>query len=70
MKLSLPPKFRRKKLVLVPVISFCKIFILSYPFDALLCRNLWGGFMDNSIMLEFYCFVLDLLNSDDILRVG
>jgi heme/copper-type cytochrome/quinol oxidase subunit 2 len=28
-----------KKLVWVPVITFCKIFILSYAFDALLCRN-------------------------------
>jgi hypothetical protein len=38
MKLSLPPKLV-EKLVWVPVISFCKIFILSYAFDALLCRN-------------------------------
>jgi hypothetical protein len=28
-----------EKLVCVPVISFCKIFISSYAFDALLCRN-------------------------------
>jgi hypothetical protein len=28
-----------EKLVWVPVISFCKIFIPSYGFDALLCRN-------------------------------
>ncbi len=27
------------KLVWVPVISFCKVFILSYAFDALLCPN-------------------------------
>jgi hypothetical protein len=27
------------KLVWVPVISFCEIFILSYTFDALLCWN-------------------------------
>ncbi len=38
MKLSLPPKLVGK-LVWVPVISFCKIFIPSYAFDALLCRN-------------------------------
>jgi hypothetical protein len=38
MKLSLPPKLV-KKLVWVPVISFSKIFIPSYAFDALLCRN-------------------------------
>jgi hypothetical protein len=38
MKLSLPPKLV-EKLVWVPVISFCRIFILSYTFDALLCRN-------------------------------
>jgi hypothetical protein len=37
MKLSLPPKLV-EKLVWVPVISFCKIFIPSYTFDdALLC---------------------------------
>jgi hypothetical protein len=34
MKLSLPPKLM-EKLVWVPVISFCKIFIPSYAFDAL-----------------------------------
>ncbi len=38
MKLILPPKLV-EKLVWVPVISFCKIFIPSYVFDALLCRN-------------------------------
>jgi hypothetical protein len=32
-------KIDGKKLVWVPVISFCKIFILTYAFDALLCRN-------------------------------
>jgi hypothetical protein len=38
MKLSLPPKLVGK-LVWVPVMSFCKIIIPSYTFDALLCRN-------------------------------
>jgi len=38
MKLSLSPKLV-EKLVWVPVISFCKIFIPSYASDALLCRN-------------------------------
>ncbi len=38
MKLSLPPKLV-EKLAWVPVISFCKIFIAGYMFDALLCRN-------------------------------
>jgi len=38
MKLSLPPKLV-EKLVWVPVISFCKIFIPSYAFDALSCQN-------------------------------
>ncbi len=38
MKLSLPPKLV-EKLVRVSVMSFCKIFIPSYEFDALLCRN-------------------------------
>jgi hypothetical protein len=38
MKLSLSPKLV-EKLIFVPVISFCKIFITSYGFDALLCQN-------------------------------
>jgi hypothetical protein len=38
MELSLLPKLV-EKLVWVPVISFCKIFIPSYSFDGLLCRN-------------------------------
>jgi hypothetical protein len=38
MKRILPPKLV-EKLVWVPVISFCKILIPSYTFDALLCRN-------------------------------
>jgi hypothetical protein len=38
MKLSLLPKLV-EKLVWVPVISLCKIFIPSYGFDGLLCRN-------------------------------
>jgi hypothetical protein len=38
MKLTLPPKFMGK-LVWVPFISFCKTFLPSYTFDALLCRN-------------------------------
>ncbi len=38
MKLNLPPKLV-EKLVWVPAILFCKIFIPSYAFDALLCRN-------------------------------
>jgi hypothetical protein len=38
MKLSLAPKLL-EKLVWVPVILFCKIFIPGYMFDALLCRN-------------------------------
>jgi hypothetical protein len=32
-------KIGGKKLVWIPVISFCKIFIPSYMFDALLCQN-------------------------------
>ncbi len=32
-------KIGGKKQDWVPVISFCKIFIPSYAFDALLCRN-------------------------------
>ncbi len=38
MKLSLPSKLA-EKLVSVPVISFSKIFIRSYMFNALLCPN-------------------------------
>jgi hypothetical protein len=37
-KLNLLPKLL-EKLVWVPIISFCKIFIPSYSFDALLCWN-------------------------------
>jgi hypothetical protein len=50
MKLSLPPKFV-EKLVWVPVISFCKIFIPRYPFDALLCRN-WMFSAPNRLTLR------------------
>jgi hypothetical protein len=38
MKLSLPPKLV-EKLVWVPVVLVSKIFIPSYTFDGLLCRN-------------------------------
>jgi hypothetical protein len=38
MKLSLPTKLV-EKLVWVPVICFCKIFIPNCMFDALICRN-------------------------------
>jgi hypothetical protein len=38
MKLTQPPKFV-EKLVWIPVFPLCKIFILSYTFDAPLCRN-------------------------------
>jgi len=38
MKPSLPPKLV-EILVWVSVISFCKTFVLSSAFDALLCRN-------------------------------
>jgi hypothetical protein len=37
-KLNLAPKLM-EKLVWVPVILFCKIFVPSYAFDALLCQN-------------------------------
>jgi hypothetical protein len=50
MKLSLPPKLV-EKLVWVPVISFCKIFIPSYAFDALLCRN-WPFSPPNRLTLR------------------
>jgi len=36
MKLSLPPKLV-ENLIWVPFILFCKIYIPSYAFDALLC---------------------------------
>ncbi len=44
MKLSLPPKLV-EKLVWVPIIWLCKIFIPSYAFDALL-----PDFTDNSFV--------------------
>jgi len=45
--LILPPKLV-EKLVWVPVISFCKIFIPSYVFDALLYRN-WPFWPPNRV---------------------
>ncbi len=50
MKLSLPPKLV-EKLVWVPVISFCKIFIPSYTFDALLRQN-WSFSPPNRLTLR------------------
>jgi hypothetical protein len=50
MELSLPPKLVEKQ-VWVPVISFCKIFIPSYAFDALLCRN-WPFSSPNRLTLQ------------------
>jgi hypothetical protein len=50
MKLSLPPTLV-EKLVWVPVISFCKIFIPSYTFDALLRRN-WPFSPPNRLTLR------------------
>jgi hypothetical protein len=44
-------KFGGKELVRVPVISFCKIFISSYAFDALLCRN-WPFSPPNRLTLR------------------
>jgi hypothetical protein len=49
MKLSLPPKLVGK-LVWIPVILFCKIFIPSYLFDALLCPN-WPFLLPNRVTL-------------------
>jgi hypothetical protein len=41
MKLSLSPKLM-EKVVWVPVISFCKIFIPNYTFDAhIYASNIW-----------------------------
>jgi hypothetical protein len=50
MKLSLAPKLVAK-LVWVPVISFCKIFIPSYTCDALLCRT-WPFSPPNRVTLQ------------------
>jgi hypothetical protein len=50
MKLSLSPNWV-EKLVWVRVISFCKIFIPSYLFDALLCRN-WPFSPPNRLTLR------------------
>jgi hypothetical protein len=49
-EISLPPKLV-EKLVWVPVISFCKIFIASYAFDVLSCRN-WPFSPPNRVTLE------------------
>ncbi len=43
-------KISLEKLVWVPVISFCKIFIPSYVSDALLCRN-WPFSPPNRVTL-------------------
>jgi hypothetical protein len=51
MKLSWPPKLVGGKLVWVPVISFCKIFIPSYVFDALLYWN-WPFSAPNRMFLR------------------
>jgi hypothetical protein len=40
-----------KKLVWVPIIVFCKIFIPSYTFDALLCWN-WSFLPPNQVTLQ------------------
>ncbi len=40
-----------EKLVWAPIISFCKIFIPSYVFDALLCRN-WPFLPRNRLTLR------------------
>jgi len=50
MKLSLPPNLV-DKLVWVPIISFCRIFIPIYTFDGLLCRN-WLVSPPNSLTLR------------------
>ncbi len=56
-----------EKLVWVPVMSFCKIFIPSYTFDALLCQN-WpfsppaiaGLYRELYYCLTFFSFFLVL----------
>ncbi len=55
MKLSLPPKLVGT-LVWVPVISFCKLFIPSYGFDALLCQN-WPFSPPNRLTLRMTLMV-------------
>jgi hypothetical protein len=50
MKLCLPPKLV-EKLVWVPIISRCKIFIPSSAFDALLCQN-WPFSPPNRLTLQ------------------
>jgi len=55
MKLSLQPKLV-EKLVWVPAISFSKILILSYVFDALVCRN-WAFLPPNREALHITLIV-------------
>ncbi len=57
MKLSLPPKLV-EKLVWVPVISFCKIFIPSYAFDAILCWN-WPFSPPNRLTLRITLLLIE-----------
>ncbi len=60
MKLNLPPKLV-EKLVWVPVLSFCKIFIPSYTFDALLCRN-WPISPPNHVSIQITLITTQFLN--------
>jgi hypothetical protein len=50
MKLSVLPKLV-ENLIWIPVIPFCKIFIASYIFDALLCRD-WRFLSPNRVTLQ------------------
>ncbi len=56
MKLSLAPKLVEKS-VWVPVMSFWKIFILRYVFDALLCLN-WPFSPTNRMTLQITLLAL------------
>jgi hypothetical protein len=60
MKLNLPPQLV-KKLVWIPVISFCKIFIPSYAFDALLCKTGCSCPIIECVSKQLYCLEKKLL---------
>ncbi len=53
---SSPPPKLVEKLVWVPAIYFCKIFMPNYSFDALLCQN-WPFSPPNRLTLQIISFM-------------
>jgi hypothetical protein len=65
MKLNLPPKLV-EKLVWVPVILFCKIFIPSYAFVALLLYQNWPFWSSNR--LDNFIYYYKKMGVDVLMR--